>query len=246
MKANRILLFSVAANLVLLVIIGWSLITKPMRGSLDSEITSSIRDASGPEKVKESQLPTLSWSQIESLDYSEYISNLLAINCPCQTIRDILLADAAHRALSAGQMKILEQLLASRLSDTSAPAENSGNAGAISPVSGQIKSTSASNPQETGNGGRYNVPVSIPIAMMEPDPALKLNEQQQRALDKIYQDFVKAVGGESQNPNDPGYYHRWMSAQAQSDQRFKSMFGTQTFLKEKLRVVQQGVSKAGK
>lgn len=35
----------------------------------------------------------LSWSQLEAADYPAYIANLRAINCPEQTIRDIIIAD---------------------------------------------------------------------------------------------------------------------------------------------------------
>ena len=41
----------------------------------------------------QSPLATFSWSQVESADYKQYIANLRSINCPEQTIRDIILAD---------------------------------------------------------------------------------------------------------------------------------------------------------
>jgi RNA polymerase sigma factor (sigma-70 family) len=37
--------------------------------------------------------PGFHWSQVESSDYRQYISNLRAIGCPEQTIRDIIIAD---------------------------------------------------------------------------------------------------------------------------------------------------------
>jgi hypothetical protein len=37
--------------------------------------------------------PGFSWRSIESADYKEYIANLRAIECPEQTIRDIIIAD---------------------------------------------------------------------------------------------------------------------------------------------------------
>src|SRR5215471_13715806 len=34
-----------------------------------------------------------SWAEVESADYPTYIANLRAIDCPEQTIRDIIIAD---------------------------------------------------------------------------------------------------------------------------------------------------------
>ena len=46
------------------------------------------------------------WSQVESGDYRRYISNLRAIGCPEQTIKDFIITDIMkHYALRRGQLK---------------------------------------------------------------------------------------------------------------------------------------------
>src|SRR5262245_29491094 len=42
---------------------------------------------------QEASKPKVQWSSIESSDYKQYIANLRAINCPEQTIQDIIIAD---------------------------------------------------------------------------------------------------------------------------------------------------------
>ncbi len=64
---------------------------------------------------------------------------------------------------------------------------------------------------------------------MEPDPALKMNSQQLQQLDNLYQNFVDAVGGVNQDPSDPAYRRRWISAQQQSDEQYEAMFGIDAF-----------------
>ena len=40
-----------------------------------------------------SAVPTFHWTEVESADYKEYISRLRAVQCPEETIRDIIVAD---------------------------------------------------------------------------------------------------------------------------------------------------------
>ncbi len=60
---------------------------------------------------------TFHWSEMESADYAEYVSNLRRIGCPQDTIRDILAADlnavfdARARALADGPSRQFWELL---------------------------------------------------------------------------------------------------------------------------------------
>lgn len=57
-----------------------------------------------------------------------------------------------------------------------------------------------------------------------------VNEATAASLEKMRYDFVDAVGGLEQDGNDPAYRRRWLSAQAESDDRFRATYGTQAFL----------------
>ena len=57
-----------------------------------------------------------------------------------------------------------------------------------------------------------------------------VNEATAASLEKMRNDFVDAVGGLGQDGNDPAYRRRWLSAQAESDDRFRVTYGTQAFL----------------
>ncbi|GDY19049.1 hypothetical protein LBMAG56_03940 [Verrucomicrobiota bacterium] len=61
------------------------------RGGTNAAATPRPRATTGTEPTL---VPThLDWRELESEDYRKYISNLRAINCPEETIRDIIIAD---------------------------------------------------------------------------------------------------------------------------------------------------------
>ena len=98
LKINKLIGFLVVANLALA---GWAYYTlklKPQR-----EVVSAV-DAAAREDARPTEIPMpepqvvtvtnqITWDQLESEDYKMYIERLRSINCPEQTIRDIIIAD---------------------------------------------------------------------------------------------------------------------------------------------------------
>lgn len=73
-------------------------------------------------------------------------------------------------------------------------------------------------------------PAPLPAALAPQSPGITLDAQQSAAWDQIENDFVNAVGGLNQDPNDPAYRARWMRAKVAADQMFKTKFGETAFL----------------
>jgi hypothetical protein len=90
MRWRVLLILSLLANVVLVV----ALVISSRRASAGSD-TASLDDTNSA-VVKTNVVlrrQFLSWSHVESPDYSTYITNLRSIGCPEQTIRDIIIAD---------------------------------------------------------------------------------------------------------------------------------------------------------
>ncbi|HKQ40819.1 MAG TPA: hypothetical protein VJ063_22315, partial [Verrucomicrobiae bacterium] len=100
MKVNKLIAVLVVANLALA---GWAYYTlklRPQREAAGIEQAASSREDAHPpaiEHAPEPQVVTVTnqvtWDQLESEDYKTYIERLRSINCPEQTIRDIIIAD---------------------------------------------------------------------------------------------------------------------------------------------------------
>lgn len=90
MRWRVLLLLSLLANIVLAVGLVFS-----------ARRTAELASVGSPEETNSTQVMTnvvlrrqfLSWSHVESPDYTVYIQNLRSIGCPEQTIRDIIIAD---------------------------------------------------------------------------------------------------------------------------------------------------------
>jgi hypothetical protein len=52
-----------------------------------------LRQEVSKAESRPSAIPTFHWSEVESADYKEYIAKLRAVQCPEETIRDIIIAD---------------------------------------------------------------------------------------------------------------------------------------------------------
>ena len=99
MKPGLLLIVSLAANLVLA-----ALLLRPAQVTQSSTapevpIDSTPATPSPPASESQVQVVTntlvrkITWEQVESPDYRQYIQNLRSIGCPDETIRDIILAD---------------------------------------------------------------------------------------------------------------------------------------------------------
>lgn len=101
MNAKRFLILSASLNVLLLALVFRSDTTLPAEVELKqrsiaretSPIAIARSTASSAEVITNIFVREITWEQVESPDYGEYISNLRAIGCPEETIRDIILAD---------------------------------------------------------------------------------------------------------------------------------------------------------
>lgn len=193
------------------------------------------------------------WSQIEAADYPAYIANLRRIGCPEQTIRDIITADVAslnqekryeapsevsNAATAIAQASSMEQsTLVNRLLETpqknnfvhedSSAMPNS----AVLPL--EVAHSIVSSP--TPVLAREMVSASedeakMPLALLEPPAKVKSDPEQLSQLEGLRKKFVQDVGGQNQNPFDPNYLHRWLKAQASSNDLFYTWFGQDAYV----------------
>jgi hypothetical protein len=69
-------------------------ITKSGSGSTSVPSTVIVSQQKAlPKSITVTNVARFHWSMVESADYVEYIANLKAINCPWETIKDIIIAD---------------------------------------------------------------------------------------------------------------------------------------------------------
>ena len=100
MKVNKLIAVLVVANLGLGAWAYYTLKLRPQREFAAAEHTAAARDDARPPEVTPNPEPQVltvtnqvTWDQLESEDYKTYIERLRSINCPEQTIRDIIIAD---------------------------------------------------------------------------------------------------------------------------------------------------------
>jgi hypothetical protein len=79
-----------------------------------------------------------------------------------------------------------------------------------------VDATPSSQVSDSRNDSQ-NTPV-LPLVFQNVDPsALKLDRQQVQAINELRQNFVDAIGGPNQDPQDPAYSARWQGAQPEND-----------------------------
>ncbi len=77
--------------------------------------------------------------------------------------------------------------------------------------------------------GNVQVPVVLEEAVRQ-----VVDPEQRDSLRTLQNEFVDAIGETSQDPADPAYQERWQVAQVYSDQRFKTLFGYQAYLRAQI------------
>jgi hypothetical protein len=102
---NRVLTFSLLANLALAAWIGFRLVRPNPAPAVTASQTSAIEPKSGPRRftrvhasaatsvATKDVVDRFNWGNLESSDYKTYMANLRAAGCPEETVRDIILAD---------------------------------------------------------------------------------------------------------------------------------------------------------
>src|SRR5579859_490119 len=98
MNAKKLFAVSFLLNLALLALAGYLAIRKVGPQAMADQPSTvepsvAIATQSPPRTPAQPAPETFHWGQLESSDYKTYISNLRAIGCPEQTIRDIITAD---------------------------------------------------------------------------------------------------------------------------------------------------------
>jgi len=114
--------------------------------------------------------------------------------------------------------------------ETPAPTPKAGTDIAFQPPSSGV----------SNDGGAFRPAALIPLAFRPlPPQVAAANPQLANALQGLQQNFVQAIGGQNQNPNDPAYYQRWVAAQANIDEQYRLLVGNQAFLIEQMTVNNQ-------
>lgn len=99
MKPGLLLILSLAANLVLVALLLRPTQVNPPTTAPELNLASTPATPEPPTTESPHQVVTntlvrkITWEQVESPDYRQYIQNLRSIGCPDETIRDIILAD---------------------------------------------------------------------------------------------------------------------------------------------------------
>jgi hypothetical protein len=237
---KRFLTASVAINILLAGFVLWLVragrpaektSSAPAR-TLDTRAKSKTPPAKPPSAV--SAAVSFHWSQLESTNYRTYIANLRGIECPEQTVRDIIAADVdeAFFAPRRGELKpdqtapaleyALRQLnqeeaalVATLLGD-----QPTASAVAVHPIRARILRVKSQAEREADR------PVSLPLVLQPVNPdALKLTETQIQTINDLRQTFLEEIGGTNQDPSDPAYRRRWQAAQREADDMLTGMFG---------------------
>jgi hypothetical protein len=72
---------------------------------------------------------------------------------------------------------------------------------------------------------------SYPLAFQKVNlQALNFSADQQAAIQQVQQQFVNAIGGLNQNPNDPAYLAKWQTAQTDADAALLALLGRQGYM----------------
>lgn len=179
-------------------------------------------------------------------DYATFVKNLRACGCPEKTIQAIVAADVDD--LYQSRVRDLKQNLAGSGQDSwqekvkalqARPAWQAElaeietekrraiagylAAGAVSAAAPAAAQPPA--PDQTGSALARVTP-EMPLVFKEVDASrMALSDEQARAIDQLRNDFVEAVGGPDQDPNDPAYRRRWVAAQIQADAQLKAQLG---------------------
>jgi hypothetical protein len=163
------------------------------------------------------------WSQLESAtDYRLYVKNLRDAGCPKQTLRDIVTGNV-DRAFSAERRRL--NLDGNEPTEWSLVAEEQ----LINQLLGETDDSALAKQSADGQDPGHP-PISIPLVMQKVDlDALGLNDDQKEVIARIQQQFIEAIGGPYQDPNDSAYLQRWQKAQPESDDMLKGMLGSSIF-----------------
>jgi hypothetical protein len=157
-----------------------------------------------------------SWRRLESDDYRTFVANLRGIECPEQTIEDIICADV--HALFA--RKRLEKDSFS-LADSEKWSTNEEH-NVVAAILG--RSPNRLDPAPTAQ------PPVYPLVFSQIDFSLfPLDSEQSAAVEELRQEFQEKVGLHLDRA-DPAYAQKWREAQPENDALLRGMIGVNAFM----------------
>lgn len=174
-----------------------------------------------PPPAQQSQSEPFRWSQLQSAsDYRIYIKNLRNIGCPEQTLRDIVSGNV-DRAFVAERRQLNLDSDGNDPGPWSAPAEMRF----IDELLGADAGSGMNGTLAQGQSQSQDSP-TYPLVLQKVNlDALGLSDDQKQVIAQLQQQFIDAIGGPYQDPNDPAYLQRWQKAQPESDDMFKALLG---------------------
>jgi len=237
---------SILFNVILVVLCGW-LASRPARQTGRPGAPAAPVPDESPASVSPQTTQPFRWTQLESTNYLVYVSNLRAIGCPEQTLRDIITADVASLYAQERKNPSLGN------ADEARGDQNAGNLGrqfrqpeppyetlvnsllaGQAPVSGGTQISQQSEVSALDFPQRHSR-VFMPVVFQAVDASeMNFNDQSLAAIERLRQSFVEAVGGPDQDPADPDYERRWLAAQDQSDDQFRALLGEEAFVRQQM------------
>jgi hypothetical protein len=166
------------------------------------------------------------WRELEAPDYPTYIANLRAINCPEQTVRDIITADVAS-LFALKREGLAPKDTRSRWS----PAEEAGFvASLLGEPGGPQPSAVLSAEIPPGPPGHSTPQAAEPVRMplvfqTQALASLRLSDEQREELGELAQQFIQEIGGLNQNPSNPAYRATWLKSQPKFDGLIVNVIG---------------------
>ena len=174
------------------------------------------------------------WSSVESTNYRTYIANLRGIECPEQTIRDIIKADVD--ALYASRREELKRKMDASIKASPdavvfARDEFQRALDQLDKEEGDLIAALLGNGSPAmvvaASRSRQERPAEMPLVFQDVDPsAMHLTDSQAEIINEIRQDFLQQVGGLNQDPGDPAYRKRWLPAEREADDMLRGMLGS--------------------
>jgi len=176
------------------------------------------------------------WHDLEAQDFTTFIANLRAIQCPEPTVRDIvkgeldeIYADKRRQIPRLSNAKLNPQLTLLSKEEDQLLAQLLG----LAPTTdGNGVGPSAPQRRTPLEKIQMSLPLAEPLVFQTPDPKiLPLTAEQAALMDQLKKDFLEQVGGSAQNPEDPAYLRRWTKAQFEVDTRLRTLMGEDFYMR---------------
>lgn len=266
-KYERWLLISAAALALPAFAVTWWMITPdaPQDAAFESE--NALSDA-GPDPTGDSMQGSApqatqradgtAQANADANDFQQYAQTLRTQGQPEQTVRELV----SSRITAAFQVRRAAIRNQSRRDGTAAAdldakldALNREQDAHIAHFAAPEEMATVQTVTGTQTAGAETSPagaekqILAPAVMAEAMPATVKTEEQAADWERLRSDFIKAIGGENQDPANPHYRQRWVQAQSEADQRYRFLFGDSAYVAMQMKAQheatrqQQGLAK---